>query len=136
MDLTEMLDNLALDLKVTLGTEVSTAEGTRAIQRAVDDLSRHIPREKIYEVTYKNAVTDDTFVSPATQSDIGIVSAANGALVGLVDGAVLTQTTKWNDVPRPVKITLTDADNSITALTVIIKGTDVEGKYIEDQPGE
>ena len=131
MDLTEMLDNLALDLKVTMGTEVSIGEGTRSINRAVDDLSRHIPRERIYEVTYKNEVTDDTFVAPAAQSDTSIVNAMN--IAASVDGATATLASRWNDVPRPVKITLTDADNSITRLTVIVKGTDVEGKYIEER---
>ena len=133
MDLTEILDNIALDLKVTLGTEISAAEATRCINRAVDDLSRHIPREKIYEVTYKNEVTDDTFVAPAAQNDTNLVSAVNGALVGKVDGNTLTLTTGWNDIPRPVKITLTDGDNSITRLTVIIKGTDYLGTYIEER---
>ena len=131
MDLTEMLDNLALDLKVTMGTEVSVAEGTRGIVRAVNDLSRHIPREKIYEVTYKNEVTDNTFVSPAAQSDTSIVNAMD--ISASVDGATATLASRWNDIPRPVKVTLTDANNSVTRLTVIVKGTDVEGKYIEER---
>ena len=131
MDLTEFRAQLMLDLKMTLDADISTAEANRCVQRAVDDLSRKIPREKIYEVTYKNAVTDDSFVSPAAQSDTSIVNAMD--ISASVDGATATLASRWNDIPRPVKITLTDANNSITRLTVIVKGTDPDGAYIEER---
>ena len=131
MDLTEMREKMVLDLKMVLDTDISTAEANRCIQRAVDDLSRRLPREKVYEVTYKNTVTDDSFVSPAAQSDTSIVNAAD--ISASVDGATLTLASRWNDIPRPVKVTLTDANNSITRLTVIVKGTDPDGAYIEER---
>ncbi len=131
MDLTEMLDNLMLDLKMTLDTEISTAEATRAIDRAVDDMSRTLPRERIYEHTWIEAVTDDSFLSPAATSDTSIVNAIS--ISAATDGTMATLVTNFNDVPRPVKVTITDADNSITRLTLIVKGTDADGVNREER---
>ena len=131
MNITEMLTNLMLDLKMTLDTEISTAEATRAIDRAVDDMSRTLPRERIYEHTWIEAVIDDSFVSPAATSDTSIVNAAD--ISASVDGSILTLVTNFNDVPRPVKVTITDANNSITRLTLVVKGTDADGVYREER---
>ncbi len=136
MDLTEMLANLVLDLKMTLDTEISTAEATRCINRAVDDLSRKIPRERIYEHTWVEAVTDDSFTTPEATDTTKIVAAAG--LIDTVDGDVLTLTTTWMDVPRPVYITLTDPASggsldSILRMTLIVKGTDADGVYREER---
>ena len=131
MDITEMLSLLVLDLKMTLDSEISTAEGTRAIHRAVDELSRHIPRERIYEHTWVESVTDDSFTTPATASATSLVDAMD--ISASVDGDLATLVTSWNDVPRPVKMTITDANNSITRMTLIVKGTDADGVYREER---
>jgi len=131
MDITEMLANLVLDLKMTLDSEISTAEGTRAIKKAVDELSRHVPKEEIYEHTWVKAVTDDDFTTPAAASATSIVSAMD--ISASVDGDTATLATTWHDVPRPCKMTLTDANNSVTRMTVIIKGTDANGAYREER---
>lgn len=133
MDLTEMHEQLGLDLKMSIGTEVSTAEATRCIERAVDDLSRKIPRERIYEHTWIEEVTDDTFTTPATSDPDKFITSANGGLVDTEDGDVFTLTTSWQDIPRPVIITLTDANTSILRFTIIVKGTDADGVYREER---
>lgn len=132
MDLTEFLAKLCSDLKMTLGTEISEGEAIRCIERAVDDLSRHMPRERIYELTWVEAVTDDDFTTPATADPDYIVDAYD--LKDKVDGQACTLTaTPWLDVPRPVAISLTDADNSVTRMTLIVKGLDADGVYREER---
>jgi len=130
MDLTEFLAQLRIDLKDS-GTVWSDDELTRCINRAVDDLSRHLPRERIYEHTWVEAVTDDDFTTPAATDTDKIVDAAG--LVDTKDGDVFTITTTWMDVPRPVIITITDDNTSITRFTLIVKGTDADGVYREER---
>ncbi len=133
MDLTEMLDELALDLNITLGTEVSIAEGTRAINKSVDALSRKIPRERIYEYTWVKAVTDNSFTTPAL-ADTDMLVDAMDLPDTVVDGSLATLTAAiWLDVPRPVIMTLTDASNAVTRMTLVVKGTDVDGIYVEER---
>jgi hypothetical protein len=131
MDLTEMLSKLCTDLKMTLNSEISTAEGTRCIERAVDVLSRKIPREYVYEHTWIESVVDDSFTTPAATDTDKIVAAWD--ISAVVAGNTATLATKWMDVPRPVKLTITDANDSITSFTLIVKGTDGEGKYVEER---
>ena len=133
MDLTEMLDLLVIDLKMTLGSEISVAEGTRAINKAVDELSRHIPRERIYDYTWVKDVTDNSFTTPATEDPDYIVDNMDLPNT-VVDGSTATLTaTLWLDVPRPVTFTLTDGNNSITRMTLVVKGTDADGVYREER---
>ncbi len=131
MNLTEMTTNLVTDLKMTLAAEISQTECTRAITKAVDELSRHIPREMIYDHTWVKAVVDDSFTTPAVASDITIVNAMD--ISASVSGNDATIASSWFDVPRPAKMTLLDANNSITHLTLIIKGVDVNGIYQEER---
>jgi len=131
MDLTEMLGDLALDLKATMGTEVSIAGATRAVNRAVDDLSRHIPRERIYEHTWIEAVIDDSFTTPATADPVLIVSA--WTFNGEISGATVTMVGYFLDVPRPLSFLITDANNSITRATILVKGIDGDGVYREER---
>lgn len=131
MDITEFLAQMMLDLKMTLDTDISTAEATRCVNRAVDDLSRLVPRERIYETTYKNSVVDDSFTTPAATDIDKIVAAMD--ISASVDGTTASLATTWMDVPRPVKVTITDADNSITRMTLIVRGTDEDGVYVEER---
>ena len=131
MDLNEMMDNLVIDLKMTLDTEISTAEATRCIIRAVDDMSRTLPRERIYEHTWVEAVTDDSFTTPATTNATLIVNA--WTFNGESDGATVTIAVYFLDVPRPLAFLITDANNSITRATITVKGTDADGVYREEK---
>lgn len=131
MDKNEMLAELMLDLKMALDTEISTAEATHCIGRAVEDLSRKIPRERIYEHTWIEAVTDDSFTTPATANATLIVNAVT--LSGEADGATMTMANYFLDVPRPLAFLITDANNSITRATITVRGTDVDGVYREEK---
>ena len=129
MDLTEMMGYLVIDLKMALDTEISTAEATRCIERAVDDMSRTIPRERIYEHTWIEAVTDNSFTTPA---DVSATYIVNGhALVSISAGDTLSIAAA-PDVPRPVTWTLADADDSLYRLTLIIKGIDADNNAITE----
>lgn len=131
MDLTQFIDELRVDLKDS-GSVWSAAELTRCINRAVDDVSRHIPRERVYELTYKNAITDESFTTPETSDPDYLVDGVS--LDGEVDGATISMTGYyWLDVPRPVIVTLTDANNSTSRMTLIVKGVDVGGAYREEK---
>jgi hypothetical protein len=131
MDLTAMLGNMATDLKMTLDSEFSTAEGTRAIWKAVDIMSRKLPRELVYDHTWRQAVTDDSFSVPAALDVDRFVDAMD--ISDSVDGDLATLTsTLIPTIPQPVTILVTDADVSITQFTIIVKGMDVDGVYREE----
>jgi len=130
LTLPEFRSLIATDLKVTVGTEISQAELNRAVQRTVDDLSRYMPLEKVYEETLSFTVTDESFTTPDTADPDAIVDAAD--LSSTTAGDTLTITDHTPDMPRRLTVTLTDADSSITQLTVIIKGIDQDGNYIEE----
>jgi len=123
-------DKLALDLKITIDTEMSVAELDRSIERAVDDLSRSLPLERVHEETLDFTVTDESITTPATASATALVNGHS--LVGETDGATMTIATLTTDVPRRLTVTLTDANKSISSLTVIVKGYDQDGNYIEE----
>ncbi len=126
----EFRDKLAIDLKVTIDTEVSQAEFNRCVERAVDDLSRAMPLEKVHEVTLDFAVSEESFTTPASASATAIVNAQT--LNGVSNGGTLTIADQTPDVPRRLTLTLTDANASITGLTIIVKGYDPDGNYIEE----
>jgi hypothetical protein len=121
--------DLRLDLKDS-GAIWSDAELNRCVQRAVDDLSRYLPLEVIYEHVLSFTITDETVTLPAAASATAIVNAQT--LNGVTDGGTLTIADKTPDVPRRLTVKLTDADASVTALTLIVKGYDSDGKYVEE----
>lgn len=131
MDLNEILSGLMLDLKMTLDSEISTSEATRCVVRAVEDLSRKLPRERIYEHTWIKEVTDDSFTTPATADAVLIVSA--WTFNGESDGGTVTIVGHFLDVPRPLAFLITDANNSITRATITVSGTDGDGVYREEK---
>lgn len=129
MTLNQHRSALRLDLKDS-GALWTDAELNRSIGRAVQDLSRHLPLEKVYEETLSFTVTSESFTTPAAASATAIVSAASLATVG--NGDVLAIADYTPDVPRRLTVTLTDANASITRLTVVVKGYDHLGHYIEE----
>ncbi len=130
LTITEFHTLIARDLKVTVDTEISTAELTRSVERAVDDLSRLFPLELVHEETLDFTVTDESFTTPAAASATAIVNAVS--ISGESDGATLSIADLTPDVPRRLTVTLTDANNSVSKLTLILKGTDSNGNYVEE----
>jgi len=123
-------DLIATDLKVTVGTELSVAELNRCVGRIVDDLSRYMPLEKVHEETLDFDVTDESLTTPATASATAIVNAQT--LYGETAGATIGIADLTPDVPRRLTVTLNDANYSISELTLIVKGYDQDGHYIEE----
>ncbi len=124
------LTDLATDLKITLDSEMSTAELTRCVERAVNDYSRFHPREMSKEITVDAEVTGESFTTPAASDPDYFVD--DDDISAISDGDLPTRTAFIPDVPRPVLVTVTDADASITQLVVIVKGYDDDNKYIEE----
>src|SRR3990172_9053913 len=118
MNLPEMLANMRLELS-DAGSFWTDAELTRAIQKSVGLMSRLIPKRVIIETTIITDIDNEAFTTPATASTTAIISPAD--ISATVDGGTLTIADKTPDVPRRLTVKLTDANASITALTIIIK---------------
>ena len=129
MNLIQYRSELRLDLKDG-STLWSNVELDRCVQRAVDDLSRFLPLERIYEITFEYNVDNEPFTTPAAASATAIVNAQN--LYEETDGATISIADTTPDVPRRLTVTLNDANYSITELTLIVKGYDQDGYYIEE----
>ena len=114
-----MRTDLRLDLKDS-GAVWLDAELNRCIERAVADLSRYLPREKVYEKVIVKTVTDESWTSPATTSLAAIVSAAD---INVAAPALLTIAGQ-PDVPRVLTLTMTDANSSAYGVTFTIRGMD------------
>ena len=120
---------LRRDLKDS-STLWSNAELNRCIQRAVDDLSRFLPLEKVYEETLDFDIEDETLTTPAAASATYVVNAIT--LDGESDGSTLTISNTRINPPRRLTVTLTDANYSVTELVITVKGYDQDGHYIEE----
>jgi len=121
--------DLRLDLKDS-GALWSDAELNRCVERAVADLSRFLPRERVYEEVLDFTVTGESVTMPldaVSGQVVAVESLANTVLDGdlaTVDGQP--------DVPRPLRYLLTDADDSITSLTIVVTGTDENDLAVEE----
>ena len=123
------LSDIRIDLKDS-GALWSDPELTRCIERAVGDYSRFLPRKLSREITVDYEVTGESFTSPTAEDIDYFVTSAD--ISASTDGTTLTVATQKPDAPRPVQITVTDANASITQLVVIVKGYDDDNKYIEE----
>ena len=122
--------DIRTDLKDTAAIW-SDAELDRCIERAVSDLTRFRPLEKTLEVTIDAIVTSESFTTPAASDPNLYVD--DDDISAIDDGDLPTLTGVFRpDVPRPVLVTVTDADASITQLVIIVKGYDVDNSYIEE----
>jgi len=125
----QMRNDLATDLKVTIDTELSVAELNRCIEVAVADLSRFLPRERTYEEILNFTVTDESVTMPKDTDADGVV--ADEDLSAVDDGSACTIDGQ-PDVPRPLTCTITDADDSITGMTVTVYGTGADGLAVQE----
>ena len=120
--------DMRLDLKDS-GALWSNAELDRCLEQAISDLSRMLPLEKVHEVRLGFTVSAEAFTTPVDVSADRIV--ADEDISGFSAGSTATIDGQ-PDVPRPLTITLTDANDSITGMTVIIKGMDENEKGITE----
>lgn len=129
MTLNEIIANIRTELSDS-ATFWSADELTRAVRKTVSMMSRLVPNRDILETTVGDDVTDESVTTPATADPDSIVDGVT--LNGESDGATLTITSQIPDVPRRLTVTLTDANHSVTELTIIVKGYDEDNKYIEE----
>lgn len=125
----QMRSDLRLDLKDS-GALWSNAELDRCIERAVADLSRFLPKEKVYEESLQFAITSEAFTAPKDTDDDYIVD--DQTLESKVAGDTFTLTGSQPDTPRPVTIALTDSGSVITDFVFIVKGAGENDKAIEE----
>ncbi len=124
--LTQILADMRTELKDPGGAGIlwTDAELTRGYQQADADLSRFLPRELIYEETLKLTITGEAFTTPLDTDIDRIVDAES--LNGKVSGDSCTVDGQ-PDVARPLTAIITDADDSITGLVIVISGFDENG---------
>jgi hypothetical protein len=120
--------DLRLDLKDS-GTLWSDPELNRAYEKAVSDLSRFLPLEKVYEETLDFDITDESFTTPATTNLTAICSAVD---INVAAGSTLTISGQ-PDVPRVLTLTITDANSSTYGATFTVRGTDKDGLALTEQ---
>ncbi|MCK4414915.1 MAG: hypothetical protein KAY32_15380 [Candidatus Eisenbacteria sp.] len=125
----QMRADLAVDLKITIDTELSRPELDRCIDRAYSDLSRFLPDEKISEDSLQFAVADEEVTFPLDAVAGQVV--ATEALEGVVAGSLCTIDGQ-PDVPRPLRYLLSDANNSIQGMTVIVEGIDKDDQALQE----
>jgi len=127
-----MRTDLAIDLKITIDTELSANELNRSIERSVADFNRFLPDEKIYEDSLQFSVADEEVVFPKEADADAIV--ADEDLSTIVAGDTLTdvEIDGQPDVPRPLRLALTDDNNSIQGMTIIISGIDKDDQSVQE----
>ncbi|MCK5644244.1 MAG: hypothetical protein KAJ19_25825, partial [Gammaproteobacteria bacterium] len=126
----QMRADLAVDLKITIDTELSVAELNRSIERSVADFNRYLPDEKIYEDSLQFAVTGESVQFPAGPVDGQIVAAES--LANTVVAGSLATIDGQPDMPRPLRYIITDADDSIQGLTLIVEGIDRDDQALQE----
>ena len=120
--------DLRLDLKDS-GSLWSDTELNRCIERAFSDLSRFLPDEKVFEDSLQFTVTGESVVFPADTSATAILNAKDISGSSAGDTATIAG---QPDVPRPLRITITDANGSLTGLTLIIDGIDKDDQSLQE----
>ncbi|KKK56455.1 hypothetical protein LCGC14_3064340, partial [marine sediment metagenome] len=123
--------DLRLDLKDS-GALWSDPELNRCIERAFSDLSRYLPDEKIYEDSLQFSVTGESVTFPADTSLDAIVADEDLSTASAGDTLTDTEIDGQPDVPRPLTLTLTDANNSVQGMTVIINGIDKDDQALQE----
>jgi hypothetical protein len=115
--------DIGLDLGDAAEATFVAADKDRAVERAISDFSRFCPREKSIEVYTSWEVSDESFTSPKTTNLTAVVNAQS---IDVAAGNFLTIAGQ-PDVPRPLRLTITDADDSTYEATFIITGIDGDG---------
>ena len=125
----QMRADLALDLKITIDTEISVAELNRCIDRAYSDMSRFLPDEKIHEDSLQFAVADESVTFPKDEDLDGVVADEDLQAAGVGSTASLDA---QPDMPRPLTVTITDANLSINGMVITINGTDKDDQGVQE----
>ncbi len=122
-----MRSDLRTDLKDS-GSLWSNAELDRCVEKIYADLSRFLPQEKIYEESLQFTVSAESITSLATTSLIAICNAVDINVAAPADLAIVGQP----DKPRPLTLTMTDANSSCYGVTFTVKGLDKDGYAVSE----
>lgn len=130
-----MSDYNLIDFRTAIRTDLadpstfwSNAQIDRAVVRAVADLSRFLPKEAFKEYTLNFTITAESITSLATTNLTAVVNAQS---IDVAEGNTLAIGGQ-PDLPRPLIVTITDADNSTYNLAIIIRGLDKDNKAISE----
>jgi hypothetical protein len=123
-----MRADLRTDLKDS-GSLWSDAELNRAIEKAVSDLSRYLPRSRLYEEVLEFGVTGESVTFPVDTDPDRIVDAQT--FNGKSAGNTFTIAAQ-PDVPRALTLLVTDADGSMTDWHIRIDGTDEDDMGVSE----
>lgn len=119
-DRTVMRTDLRTDLKDS-GSLWSDAELNRCIERAHADLSRFLPRARMYEEVLSFDVSSESVTFPKDTDPDYCVDAQT--FNGKTAGSTFTITAS-PDVPRVITLLVTDADDSLTDWHIRVHGVD------------
>ena len=119
-DRTVMRADMRLGLKDS-GSLWSDAELNRSIERAVSDLSRYLPRERVYEEILSFTVTGESVTFPKDTLATYIVNGQT--FNGKTAGSKFTIAAQ-PDAPRVMTFLVTDTNKSLTDFNIRIYGTD------------
>lgn len=113
MNLAEIRAAVRLDLADEAEEKWETDDLTRAIQRAVWDLSRQIPQEKLYQHKVEYTIADETFNSGAR--DVAVALSGNPIIVP--KGETVTSKPAGTDYTRDTDYTMDYLAGTITVLS-------------------
>jgi len=131
-----MSDYNLIDFRANIRTDLadaatfwSNAQLDRAAVRSVADLSRFLPREKYHELTLGFTVAGESKTSLATTNLTKVVNAKD--ISASVDGNTCTIASQ-PELSRPLRVTITDANDSITTLALTVVGLDENNLAISE----
>jgi len=109
--LAELVDAVELDLADSANAQISAAEVQACIRNAIYDLNRHIPQQKVYELTLDFTVTDEHFTA-----DTGVAVALTYHPIKYGTDVVRT-TDNVTTYTRDTDYTMDYSNGTITALS-------------------
>ena len=110
-NLTQLVDAVELDLGISAVPELSASEIQACIRNAIYDMNRHIPLQKVYELTLDFDVDDEDFTA-----DTGVaVSLANHPIK--YGSEVVKTTNGVTTYTRDTDYTMDYSNGTITALS-------------------
>lgn len=110
--LAELIDIIEADLSDSGNAEISASEVQAAIRQAIYDLNRHMPQQKIYELTLDFQVTDESFTS-----DYGIAVSLNNKPIRYTSESVHADSGGGTKYVRDTDYTIDYSNGTITVLS-------------------
>lgn len=110
--LAELIDIVEADLSDSGNAEISAAEVQASIRAAIYDMNRHVPLQKIYELTLDFAVTDESFTS-----DYGVAVSLSNKPIEYATEKVHADSGGGTQYERDTDYTMDYSNGTITVLS-------------------